>query len=77
MERIVDQMTSQELGFVLRVRRKLLKLSQQELADLAEVSKPSIVAAEKGKPTLRLDVLCRVAAALGLSLALAEAKEPE
>jgi HTH-type transcriptional regulator / antitoxin HipB len=61
----------------LRRRRKALRLSQQELADLAGVSKPSVVAAEQGKTTLRLSVLEGIAGALGFRLALADLRGPE
>ena len=48
----------------------MLRLSQQELADLAGVSRRSVTAVETGKPTVRLDVLLALAHALGLALAL-------
>lgn len=59
-----------ELGRVLRERRRQLGLSQQELADLAGVAVRSVHAAERGKPTLRLDTLADLSEALGLELAL-------
>lgn len=53
-----------------RQRRRQLHLTQQDLADLAGVSVRSVHEIERGKPTVRLDVLTAVATALGLELAL-------
>jgi HTH-type transcriptional regulator / antitoxin HipB len=58
------------LADVLRRRRRELGLSQAELADLAEVSVRSVHAAEHAKPTLRLDTLSNICAALGLEIHL-------
>lgn len=43
-------------------------MTQDRLAMLADCSKPTIIAIEQGKPTLRLDNLLRVVKALGLTL---------
>lgn len=64
------------LGQQLRSRRRALGLSQQELADLAAVGVRSVHAAEHGKPTLRLDTLTGICAALGLELRLV-LRDPE
>lgn len=52
----------------LLARRKELRLTQQELADLAGVSPRFIHELENGKPTVRLDRLLAVANTLGLEL---------
>lgn len=52
----------------LRLRRKELRLSQQDLADLAEVSVRFIHDMENGKPTVQLDRVMAVAGTLGLVL---------
>ena len=65
-------MTATELGKSIRQRRKLLKLTQEDLARLASCSKPSVIAAESGKPTLRLEILLSILHVLGLSLELAD-----
>lgn len=57
-----------ELGSMLRARRRNLRLRQDELADLAEVSERFVYALENGKPTVRLDKLLAVLYALGLHL---------
>ncbi len=69
---IVDGMTQAEIGKAIRVRRKLLRLTQARLADLASCSKPTVIAAEAGKPTLRMDKLMAILSVLGLSLYVGE-----
>ena len=59
------------LGRALRARRRALALSQQNLADLANVSLRFLHEAEHGKPTVRLDKLLAVLHALGVHLELA------
>jgi HTH-type transcriptional regulator / antitoxin HipB len=54
----------------VRQRRRQLGLRQDELADLAGVSARFVYALENGKPTLQLDKVRAVLAALGLHLAL-------
>jgi transcriptional regulator with XRE-family HTH domain len=58
------------VGRTLRDRRKVLGLSQLEVADLASVGVRSVHAAEHSKPTLRLDTLSGICDALGLELRL-------
>lgn len=52
----------------LRTRRKELRLTQRELADLAGVSVRFIHDLENGKPTVQLDRVLAVANTLGLEL---------
>ncbi len=52
----------------LRARRKELRLSQQDLAELAGVSVRFIHDLEAGKPSVQLDRLLAVARTLGLEL---------
>ena len=52
----------------VRERRKSLRLSQQELADLAGCSTRFIHALEHGKRTVRLDKLLDVLEVLGMEL---------
>jgi y4mF family transcriptional regulator len=60
----------QTLGSQIRIRRRALKLTQQELADLAEVSSHFVLDVENGKESIRLDKLTKVLKVLGLSLEL-------
>lgn len=52
----------------VRERRKSLRLTQQDLADLAQCSARFVRALEAGKQTVRLDKLLDVLDALGLEL---------
>jgi HTH-type transcriptional regulator/antitoxin HipB len=60
----------QSLGSQIRTRRKALKLTQQELADLAEVSSHFVLDVENGKESIRLDKLTKVLNVLGLNFEL-------
>lgn len=53
---------------IIRRRRKMLRLTQQDLADLAGVSVRFIRAVEHGKASIQLDSLLAVLHALGLEL---------
>ncbi len=63
-------MEVQELGAVLRTRRRALHLTQIETADLADISTRVLSDLENGRETVRLDILTAVASALGMSLSL-------
>jgi len=59
-----------DLGKEIKDIRKAHGLNQTELAEASEVSLPSITRLEAGKSTIRLDVLTKVANALGYDLVL-------
>lgn len=61
----------QMMAKAVRARRKALRMNQQELADLAGCGRLFVSELERGKATLRLDVLLTVLRALGLRLHLA------
>ena len=63
------------LGEALRERRRELQLTQQDVADLAEVSVRFLHELERGKPGVRLAKLLAVLRALGLHLELAPGVE--
>jgi y4mF family transcriptional regulator len=67
-------MTPKEIGYEIRQRRKLLRINQSDLARLANCSKPSVIAAENGKATLRLDKLTAILRVLGLTLVVDDDK---
>ncbi len=52
----------------VRALRKEHKLSQTQLSDIAGISLPSLSRLEKGKETIRLDVLSKILKALGYEL---------
>ena len=62
--------TAETLGAALRAARKKMGLTQPDLALVAGVGVRFIVDLEGGKPTVRLEKVLRVVAALGGSLAL-------
>lgn len=64
------------IGQAIRRRRKLLKMTQAEVADLANCSRLFVSQAESDKATLRLDTLQRLLFALGLRLRV-EPKGPD
>ena len=61
---------SAELAVVVATARKTLALSQQEVADLAEVSVRSISALESGQSSLTFSKLTAILSVLGLSLSV-------
>lgn len=56
------------IGQQVRSRRKQFRLTQAELADLADVAVRTVHEIEHDKPSLRLDSLRAVLEALGLEL---------
>ena len=63
-----DHAATAALAGAARARRRRLKLTQRDVADLAGCSDRSVRALEQGKPTMRLDVLLRILDTLGLRL---------
>lgn len=56
-----------ELGATVRNRRKILRLTQKELADLAGCGPDFLYDLERGKASVRLDKLVPVLEMLGLT----------
>jgi len=61
-------MTPEQLGQVLRNRRKLAKITQQDLADLSGLAVHTLSDLESGKGNPTLEVLSKVCAVLGLEI---------
>jgi HTH-type transcriptional regulator/antitoxin HipB len=59
------------LAAEVRARRTALRLSQQDLADMAGVSERFVRFVEQGKPSVQLDSLLAVLETLGLELHVA------
>lgn len=59
------------LAAEVRGRRTALRLSQQDLADMAGVSERFVRFVEQGKPSVQLDSLLAVLETLGLELHVA------
>lgn len=60
--------SARELGGALRAARLAQGLTQEELADIAKLTRPHLVHIEQGKTTERLDQLFRLASLLGLEV---------
>ena len=59
-----------KLAEIVKGHRKLAKLTQRELADLAGVGKTVIFDIEHGKESLRLDTLLKVLRTLNIKIVL-------
>ena len=55
-------------GQTVKDRRRLLQVDQQTVADLAGVSRKAVSDIERGKPTIRFDILAKVVTAVGLGI---------
>lgn len=62
--------TPLELGLAIRERRRMLKLSQTELARKVGVGRQWIVAMEHGKPSVELRLALRTLSALDIPLTI-------
>lgn len=60
----------EEIGQTIRTRRTRLGITQQTLADLAEVGINTVVAIERGKGNPSVATLAKIASVLGLKLRL-------
>lgn len=61
----------EQIGTIIKERRKELGINQQDLADLAGVGINSLVAIERGKGNPSLKTLLRILDVLGLEIKLA------
>lgn len=59
---------AQQLGELIRSRRRELGLTQTEVAEVANTNLRLISELERGKPTARLENVMRVLATLGIEL---------
>lgn len=59
-----------QIGIELRTRRAELKVSQESLADAIGVNRRVIGELERGKASVRLEIVLAAAQALGLDLEL-------
>ncbi|HTN59202.1 MAG TPA: helix-turn-helix domain-containing protein [Protaetiibacter sp.] len=62
------QAAANRIGDEVARRRRALRVTQEELAELAGVSVRSVASIEAGKPTVRLDILLPVLATLGVDV---------
>lgn len=61
-------MTKIEIGKIIRDRRKFLKITQKDLAEIAGLSLRNFVDIENGKANPTLDALQKILDALGLQI---------
>lgn len=66
---------STRIGGAVRARRRSLRLTQQQLADLAGCGTAFLYQLENGKPSVRIDKLVEVLHVLGLQLAIEPGQE--
>ena len=65
------------IGSFVRERRKSAKLTQRQLSELAEVGPRAIWDLERGKPTVRLDVIVRVLGVFGKTVGVVDARRED
>ncbi|HBH23924.1 MAG TPA: transcriptional regulator [Cytophagales bacterium] len=63
-------MDQKEIGIILKERRKSLKITQLDLADIAGVSVRSLRDIEKGKTNPELETLLNLCKVLGLEISI-------
>lgn len=59
-------MNREEIGKAIKSRRQSLKVTQQELADLADVNINTVVAIERGTGNPKIETLLAICDVLGL-----------
>ena len=63
-------MLVKDLGNLVRQRRKALKITQPDLAELARISVNSLYKIERGEANPTLDLIEKIAKVLGLEMKL-------
>lgn len=59
-----------EIGQIIKERRRYLKVDQSTLADLAGISINTLVTLERGTSNPRLDTILKIADILGLQISM-------
>lgn len=68
--------SADSIGTFVRARRKAARLTQRELAELAGVGNRVVWELERGKPTMRMDVVNAVLGVFGRRLGAVAAPRP-
>ena len=63
-------MTTKEIGNTVRERRKFLKITQEDLADISGISERTLRDIEKGLANPELESLMKLGEVLGLELTI-------
>jgi transcriptional regulator with XRE-family HTH domain len=61
-------MLVEQLGEIIKIRRKELKITQPHLAELAEISTNTLYRLERGQGNPSLEVLGKLAEVLGMEI---------
>lgn len=61
-------MNKKEIGKIIRDRRKFLKITQKDFAEIAELSLRNFIDIENGKANPTLDALQKITDALGIEI---------
>jgi y4mF family transcriptional regulator len=61
-------MNKENLGLLIKERRKILKIRQEDLAEISDVALRTIVLVERGEGNPSLETLLKIAEVLGLEL---------
>ena len=72
----ITTMKTSDIALALLNARKEKGITQQQLADIVGVSKPTISLMENGKQNITIDLLCRICTALGVELSF-QAREKQ
>jgi HTH-type transcriptional regulator/antitoxin HipB len=68
--------TPEQVGALVRARRKVLRLTQIDAAALCNVSPRLLGELERGRPSVGIGLVLRVAATLGLDVTIAARGSP-
>jgi DNA-binding XRE family transcriptional regulator len=63
-------MDKEKLGLLIKERRKILKIRQEDLAEISDVALRTIVLVERGEGNPSLETLLKIAEVLGMELQL-------
>ena len=63
-------MNKEILGLLIKERRKVLKIRQEDLAEISDVALRTIVLVERGEGNPSLETLLKIAEVLGMELQL-------
>nr|MBD3621739.1 helix-turn-helix domain-containing protein [Sunxiuqinia sp.] len=69
-------MTAQEIGKQIKERRKVLRIIQPDLAEMAGISINTLYKVERGQANPTVEILNKIAGILGMELKL-EVKQPK
>ncbi|WP_303922537.1 helix-turn-helix domain-containing protein [Draconibacterium sediminis] len=65
-----------EIGELIKARRKTLRITQPDLAEMAEISVNTLYKIERGQANPTIEILNKIANVLGMEIKL-EVKQPK